>query len=131
MKRTAYYLAASLCLISLSLSAAGQDPALRVKVRRPSERSVFRVGERNYGATDRYNPGDESERYSYRAAECLAADLEPEALFADRALLAACHLAQPVLFRASEAAGIWPPRRTIEDFEGALRAKDEEEKTWE
>ena len=76
MKRTAYYLAASLCLISLSLSAAGQDPALRVKVRRPSERSVFRVGERNYGATDRYNPGDESERYSYRAAECLAADLD-------------------------------------------------------
>ena len=59
----------------------------------------------------------------------LAADLEPEALFADRALLAACHLAQPVLFRASEAAGIWPPRRTIEDFEGALRAKDEEDKT--
>ena len=59
----------------------------------------------------------------------LEADRPPEALFSDEPLLERCGLARPLLFRASEAAGIWPPRRTIEDFEGALRAKDEEEKT--
>ena len=53
----------------------------------------------------------------------LAADLAPEALFADRSLLAACHLAQPMLFRAARAMGIRPLPRTMEDFEQAVSGK--------
>ena len=76
MKSSAYYFAALLCIMGLCQKATAQNPALIIKVQRPSERSVFRVGERNFGATDRVNPGDEDERYSYRAGECLVADLD-------------------------------------------------------
>lgn len=51
---------------------------------------------------------------------CLAADRTPEAVFADTALLSACHLAQPMLFRAARALGVRPPPRTMEDFEQAV-----------
>lgn len=51
---------------------------------------------------------------------CLAADRAPEELFADTALLNACHLAQPMLFRAARAAGIRPLPRTMEAFEQAV-----------
>ena len=57
---------------------------------------------------------------------CLAADRTPEELFSDTDLLAACHLAQPMLFRAARAAGIWPPPRTMEDVEQAVSTKNNE-----
>lgn len=53
----------------------------------------------------------------------LAADGAPETIFADRALLAACGLEQPVLFRAGRALGLNPLPRTVEQLEQAVRPK--------
>lgn len=53
----------------------------------------------------------------------LTADRTPEGLFSDTQLLSACHLEQPMLFRAARALGIRPWPRTMEDFERAVSGK--------
>lgn len=58
---------------------------------------------------------------------CLVADRTPEAVFADTALLDACHLAQPMLFRAAGAMGIRPLPHTMEDFERAVLGRHREQ----
>lgn len=54
---------------------------------------------------------------------CLAADRTPEEIFSDTALLHACHLEQPMLFRTARAMGIRPLPRTVEEFERAVSGK--------
>ncbi len=54
---------------------------------------------------------------------CLAADRTPEEVFSDKDLLAVCHLAQPMLFRAARAMDIRPLPRTMEAFERAVSGK--------
>lgn len=49
----------------------------------------------------------------------LAADRAPEAVFQDTALLEACHLEQPLLFRAGKAMGLRLLPHTIEELERA------------
>lgn len=53
----------------------------------------------------------------------LAADRTPEELFSDEALLSACRLEQPMLFRAARAMGVRPLPRTMEEWERAIPGK--------
>lgn len=53
----------------------------------------------------------------------LAADRTPEELFSDEALLAACRLEQPMLFRAARKMELRPLPRTMEEWEWAVSGK--------
>ena len=63
-------------LASFTLKGGESHPYLEIPVQKPEARQVYRVTERFYGATDRENPGDASDRYTFNAGDCSAADLD-------------------------------------------------------
>ncbi len=63
-------------LASCTLGADAPAGYLEIPVRHPEPRQLFRVTQRNFGATDRENPGDAADTYTYTAGDCSAADLD-------------------------------------------------------
>lgn len=57
--------------------AAGQAKAfIEIPIDKPEARDIFRASLRSFGTTDRYNPGDASDRYTYSAGDCATGDLD-------------------------------------------------------
>ena len=63
-------------LASFSRKGAEGVPYIEIPVQKPSPRSIFRVTQRSYGTSDSYNPGDESDDYSFSASDCSVGDLD-------------------------------------------------------
>ena len=63
-------------LAACTLAAHAPAGYLEIPLQRPEPRQVFRVTQRVYGATDRENPGDASDRYTFTPGDCSAADLD-------------------------------------------------------
>lgn len=63
-------------LASCTLAGGAPKGYLEIPVQKPEARQIYRVTQRFYGATDRENPGDAGDRYSFTAGDCSAADLD-------------------------------------------------------
>lgn len=59
-----------------SRKAGTAAPYLEIPVSKPAPRGIFRVTERAYGTSDAYNPGDESDSYTFTAGDCSVGDLD-------------------------------------------------------
>lgn len=107
-------------LLLMDEPAAGLDP----ENCRALEETMDQLGEQGLALAVATHDVDFAWRWARRILVFhdgrLAADRTPEEVFADGALLDACRLARPMLFRAAEALGIRPPPRTGEEFERAV-----------